>query len=556
MTTAAEEVKKAGTKLLGRDFGPTGKGYWEAAWQRNYDNALAANPGDAAAAAAAATAGIERDIGLNTEAKVYAAHGVARKDYEGATKADGSTYDMDDIDKTADWFTTRTYTADDDNEYARGTRDVDWASKLNTGNLAGYLKNQNYQYGTLQGNTVGQEGNEWFGYEKTGAIDHYMSPEGGNYSFQDASDIADAKIAKDIAAHETHKNFIRYGSVGYGGQLDIKTAQEANVDTISSDPGSNITSTYLNFDPDAMAALKAGGLYAGTGFTSGVDDDGSLVTTGSQKFAPYYIDDDGNFVSNIPDDYTGDLITDTAASQFTYVEDPSAPGGYRITANPDLKLSQIVAGEASETGDQGTVVSGYIGARGNKTFEIPSGVGNVDASRFTLADNDPNKLTLSQWVENPGNYTVNDAGEIDYSYKNQGFNVVNGELVWQPGTLQGGTATGLGLKQGENLIVKQGDGREVKLIGGEVVTTTNNTSNTSNTTNNEYIKNFYGGGGGGGKTIIATPPPPSKTAKMQQIKEPTKLVTQAPKRDQYNKIRTKGPTTIPGAGGGLSIPVG
>ena len=221
----------------------------------------------------------------------------------------------------------------------------------------------------------------------------------------------------------------------------------------------------------------------------------------------------------------------------------------------DLKLSKIVAGEASETGDQGTVVSGYIGARGNKTFEIPSGARNVDASRFTLAANDPNKLTLSQWVENPGNYTVNDAGDIDYSYKNQGFNVVNGELVWQPGTLQGGTATGLGLKQGENLIVKQGDGREVKLIGGEVVTTTNNSS-TSNTTNNEYIKNFYGGGGGGGKTIIATPPPPSKTAKMQQIKEPTKLVTQAPKRDQYNKIRTKGPTTIPGAGGGLSIPVG
>ena len=53
-------------------------------------------------------------------------------------------------------------------------------------------------YGELQGNTVGQEGLEWWGYQKTQAIDHYMSDAGGNYSFDTASKLADASVAKDI----------------------------------------------------------------------------------------------------------------------------------------------------------------------------------------------------------------------------------------------------------------------------------------------------------------------------------------------------------------------
>tara|TARA_Y100001973_G_C5187680_1_gene328920 strand:- start:555 stop:2213 length:1659 start_codon:yes stop_codon:yes gene_type:complete len=552
MTTAAEAVKAAGKKLLGRDFGATGQAYWENDWNAAYAAAKAGGASDAAAAAAA-TGTIENSIGAHSEAKTFAKYGIAKTAYEG-------TDTFADVDKVADWYTAGDYTSDA-NEWAGGTRDVDWATKLNTGNLEGFLKNQNYQYGTLQGNTVGQEGNEWWGYQKNLAIDHLMSDEGGNYSFATASKIADADVAADIARNSGHENFIKYGSIGYGNPLEIKTAKEANVDSIASDEAFGIDEVYLNFDPDAMAALKAGGLYEGSGFISGTDEDGNLFTKGAKAYNPYYIDDDGNVVTGdaIADDYSGDLITDDSASGFTYKADSSVPGGYRIIADSDKKLSKIVAGEESATGSEGTVVSGYMDDRGNKTFEIPTNVTNVDASRF--AKGAANKLDLSTWAENPANAAAVAAG--DFSYKNIGAGLVNinGQLTHVGTTKQGGDDTNLGLNKGETITIIDDTGKTVGLTGGEHVTNTY-TTNTSNLTENIHnitegaTNYYYGMGGGGNKTIIATPPPPSKTAKEQQIKEPTRIINQAPKRDQYNKIRGRGPTQIPGAGGGLSIPVG
>ena len=553
MSTAANTaVKAAYQNLLGRDkIGQTGLTYWENQYDSVYQNALAQNK-TAAEAAAAATASIESDIGASAEAKTFSKYGIAKTAIEGVA---GSGYDT--IDETAGWYETN-FTADDPNEYGTGTRDADWASKLSTSNLENYLDTQNYQYGIMQGNTVGQEGNEWWGYQKTGAIDYYMSDAGGNYSFDTASKLADASVAKDIALSSGHENFKKYGSIGYGNTLDIKTAKEGNVSSIPSDEAFGIDQVYLKFNQKAMDELKAGGLYAGTGFTSGTDDAGNLVTSGAKKFNPYYIDDDGNVVTGdaIADDYSGNLITADSASGFSYVPDPSAPGGYRIIANPELELAKVVAGESSATGSDGTVVSGYMNDKGKKTFQIPSTVTNVDASKFTLPANDPNKLNLAKWVENPANAAAVAAG--DYSYKNAGAGLVNvnGTLVHVGSTKVGGDDTNLGLNQGETLEIVQDDGKTVGLTGGQHVTNTTNTTNTVNegaTTNNMYR---YYGMGGGGKTIIATPPPPSKTAKDQQIKEPTRIINQAPKRDQYNKIRSRGPTQIPGAGGGLSIPVG
>jgi hypothetical protein len=387
-----------------------------------------------------------------------------------------------------------------------------------------------------------------------------MSDAGGNYSFDTASKMADAGIARDIARGSGHENFIKYGSIGYGQTLDTKTAKEANVDSIPSDEAFGIDQVYLNFNQQAMDELKAGGLYAGSGFTSGVDDAGNLITSGAKKFNPYYIDDDGNVVTGdaIADDYSGNLITDESASGFSYVPDSSAPGGYRIIANPELELAKVVAGESSATGSDGTVVSGYMDDRGKKTFQIPSTVNNVDASQFTLPANDPNKLNLSTWVENPANAAAVAAG--DYSYKNTGAGLVdiNGQLHHVGTTPQGGEDTNLGLNDNETLEIVQDNGKTTTLTGGSNVTNTTNTTNTTNLTEGATTNNMYRyyGMGGGGKTIIATPPPPSKTAKDQQIKEPTRIINQAPKRDQYNKIRSRGPTQIPGAGGGLSIPVG
>ena len=551
MATATDAVSAAYQRLLGRDkIGQTGRTYWENQWNSVYQNAKNNQGLSEADAIAAATANIEADIGASAEAKTFAKYGIAKTAIEGY---EGSGYDT--IDETADWFASGAYTADDVNEYALGTRDVDWASKLNTGNLENYLDNQNYQYGILQGNTVGQEGNEWWGYQKTQGIDYYMSDAGGNYSFETASKLADAGIQRDISLGSGHKNFLKYGSIGYGQTLDIKTANEENVDAIPSDEAFGIDQVYLNFNQKAMDELKAGQHHAGTGFTSGTDDAGNLVTSGAQKFNPYYLDDDGNVVTGdaIADDYSGNLITDESASGFSYVPDSSAPGGYRIIANPELELAKVVAGESSAIGSDGTVVSGYMDDRGKKTFEIPANVTNVDASQFTLPANDPNKLNLSTWVENPANAGAVEAG--DYSYKNTGAGLVDidGQLHFVGTTNQGGNATNLGLNDNETLEIVQNNGKTTTLTGGSTVTNTTNTVNEGATTNNMYR---YYGMGGGGKTIIATPPPPSKTAKDQQIKEPTRIINQAPKRDQYNKIRSRGPTQIPGAGGGLSIPVG
>ena len=550
-SAVADAVNRTYKSLLNRSAGTDGLKYWVDQIEKDKQAAMAGGMSEEQALATA-TAKMESDIGASNEAKVYADTGIARKAIQG-------TESFNTVDDTPDWYTAGTYTDDDVNEFASGTRDEDWATKLDSGNLAGFLSDQNYQYGTLQGNTVGQEGNEWWGYQKNLAIDHYMSDAGGNYSFDTARQLADANVAADIARNSGHENFVKYGSIGYGNTLDIQTAKEANVSAIPSDEAFGINQVNLNFDPRAMEALK-GGLWGGT-----TDDAGNLITTGSKMLDPYYIDDDGNVVTGdaIADDYDGDLITDDPASKFRYVPDPSAPGGYRITADPGLELSKVISGESSAVGSDGTVVSGYMDDRGSKTFQIPTNVTNVDSSRFSLAADDPNKLTLSQWVENPANKAAVEAG--DFSYKNTGAGLVSldGQVYGQGTVKEGGEDTNIGLKNNETLAIVQDDGRTANLTGGSYVTnTTTNTSNTTNTTNNQITEGannyYYGSGGGGNKTIIATPPPASKTAKMQQRIDPIRVNAQAAKRNQYNtmKIRAKSPAQIPGTGGSLNIPVG
>ena len=550
-SAVADAVNRTYKSLLNRSAGTDGLKYWVDQIEKDKQAAMAGGMSEEQALATA-TAKMESDIGASNEAKVYADTGIARKAIQG-------TESFNTVDDTPDWYTAGTYTDDDINEFASGTRDEDWATKLDSGNLAGFLSDQNYQYGTLQGNTVGQEGNEWWGYQKNLAIDHYMSDAGGNYSFDTARQLADANVAADIARNSGHENFVKYGSIGYGNTLDIQTAKEANVSAIPSDEAFGINQVNLNFDPRAMEALK-GGLWGGT-----TDDAGNLITTGSKMLDPYYIDDDGNVVTGdaIADDYDGDLITDDPASKFRYVPDPSAPGGYRITADPGLELSKVISGESSAVGSDGTVVSGYMDDRGSKTFQIPTNVTNVDSSRFSLAADDPNKLTLSQWVENPANKAAVEAG--DFSYKNTGAGLVSldGQVYGQGTVKEGGEDTNIGLKNNETLAIVQDDGRTANLTGGSYVTnTTTNTSNTTNTTNNQITEGannyYYGSGGGGNKTIIATPPPASKTAKMQQRIDPIRVNAQAAKRNQYNtmKIRAKSPAQIPGTGGSLNIPVG
>ena len=433
MTTATDAVKAAYQKLLGRDkIGQTGQTYWEKQWNTVYQNAKNNQGLSEADAVAAATANIETDIGASAEAKGYAKYGIAKTAIEGYA---GSGYET--IDETADWYETN-FTADDPNEYAEG-RDVNWASKLSTSNLENYLDTLNYQYGQLQGNTVGQEGSEWWGYQKTGAIDYYMSDEGGNYSFATASKMADAGIAQDIAQSTSAANYKKFGTVGYGNPLEIKTGVDDDGDAITE-------KKWLNLDP--ATNLNPTGTKASIVYQT--DEDGELV-----------LDGDGN---PIPTGETGTPYS------WQYVPDATAPGGYRITPVPyDTGGGTSTAGHDHYMANY-QLDGAFVGGGGPNPFTIPTGVENVDASQFTLPANDPNKLTLAQWAETKAGKSSIAAD--DYSIKNKWFIDTNKDGILESSEDTSDvidhstTDSNLGLGEGETYEVDWGDGHKTFLSGG------------------------------------------------------------------------------------------
>ena len=423
MATASEAVDAAYSTYLNRSAGATGKAYWVNQWENDYQKAIDAGK-SAAEAEAAATAATNKHIGGSTEGKVYAKTGITKTAIEG-------TAAYDTIDDAADWYTTN-FTADDPNEYATGTRDEDWSTKLSSSNLENYAQGLNKMYGEYQGNTVGQEGLEWWGYQKTQAIDHYMSDAGGNYSFDTASKLADFSVSEDIKRSTGHQNYKKFGSIGYGNPLEIKTGVDSDGDITTEE-------VYLNLDPAT-----------------------NLNPTGTKQATQYQIDADGEFVL---DDDGNKIATGNTATPYSwqYVADATAPGGYRITP------------VSFDTGAGGSVVGhnyhmdNYVSDHGNKkTFQYPTtGLQNVDASQFTLAASDPNKLNIAQWAETPGGKAA--IANNQFGIKNQGFTVVDGKLMWtDSGVDHTTTDTNLGLAPGQKVPINWGGGYVTDLSGGPV----------------------------------------------------------------------------------------
>ena len=423
MATASEAVDAAYQKYLNRPAGATGKDYWVKTWEADYQKAIDNNM-TPAQAEAAATAATNKHIGASTEGKVYAKTGITKTAIEG-------TAGYGTIDDTADWYTS-TSTADDPNEFASGMRDEDWSAKLNTTNLENYTQGLNKMYGELQGNTVGQEGLEWWGYTKTQGIEHYMSDAGGNYSFDTASKLADFDIESDIKLNTGHQNYKKFGTIGYGNALNIKTGVDDHGDI-------TYEKKYLNLDPAT-----------------------NLNPTGTKTATQYQIDADGEFVV---DDDGNKIATGNTATPYSwqYVPDATAPGGYKITP------------VSFDTGVGGSVVGhnyhmdNYISDHGGKkTFQYPTtGLQNVDASQFTLAANDPNKLSIAQWAETPAGKADIAAGS--FIHKNQGFTVVDGKLVHTPDGIDHTTTdSNLGLAPGQKVPINWGGGYVTDLSGGPV----------------------------------------------------------------------------------------
>ena len=488
MATASEAVDAAYQKYLNRSAGPSGKDYWVKTWESDYQKAIDAGQ-SAAQAEAAATAATNKHIESSTEGKVYAKTGITKTVYQG-------TEDFGSVDDTADWYTS-TSTADDPNEFGSGMRDEDWSSKLNTTNLENYTQGFNKMYGELQGNTLGQEGLEWWGYEKTQGIEHYMSDAGGNYSFDTASKLADFSVSENIKANTGHQNYKKFGTIGYGNALNIKTGVDDHGDI-------TYEKKYLNLDPAT-----------------------NLNPTGTKTATQYQIDADGEFVV---DDDGNKIATGNTATPYSwqYVPDATAPGGYKITP------------VSFDTGVGGSVVGhnyhmdNYISDHGGKkTFQYPTtGLQNVDASQFTLAANDPNKLSIAQWAETPAGKADIAAGS--FIHKNKNFKVVDGKLVHTPSgvdhTIQD---TNLGLGIGEEVPINWGGGYVTTLSGAPIPAGYTPPKPPIQTT----------GGAGGGNTIINLDQSQKSTTaadKAQKLQDRSQASGEGRKGYTTNKYKPSG----------------
>ena len=428
MATSAA-IQDIGQSLLNRDFGADGLAYWSAEYDKAQADAIAAGKTPEQAAAIANTA-VRRNVARSSEAK-----GVAG---------------------VPDWFQHQ------DHDVALGVRTEDWSNKLQTSNLENYLDHQNYSYGMLQGNTVGQEGSEWWGYQTTQDIQSHLAQ---GKSFEEAYKAATDQVTSDISANTGHQNYKKFGTIGYGNPLEIKVGVDADGDLITEE-------RYLNLHEKAIA-------------------DGNILNpTGTKTATQYELDDEGNIKL---DDDGNPVSTGNTATPYSwqYVPDSTAPGGYRITAVPFNTGSQT-----STTGHDfhmanyqkdGPVLPGGGGAN---PFIIPTGVQNVDASQFTLGANDPNKLNLAQWAETPVGQLSIEQG--DYTAKNKWFQTGGDGTLYStaPAIDHSTTDSNLGLKAGETTNIDWGGGWQTTLSGGP------------KTSNYVPPKPVMTGGAGGGNTII------------------------------------------------------
>jgi len=431
-----DAINAIGQSLLDRDFGESGLAYWAEEYEAAEAEALAAGKTPRQAAQIADTA-VRRNVARSSEAK-----GVAG---------------------VPDWFQHQ------DHDVGLGIRPENWADSLQTSNLENYLDHQNYQYGMLQGNTVGQEGNEWWGYQTTQDIQSHLAQ---GKSWDEAYEAATQKVDRDIRANTGYQNYTEFGSIGYGNPLEISMGVDGDGNLITEE-------RYLNLHPKAIAdgnILNPTGTRTATQYE--LDDDGNIK-----------LDDDGNQVVATDDD--GNPITGTPYS-WQYVPDSTAPGGYRITAVPFNTGTQT-----STTGHDfhmanyeldGPVLPGGGGAN---PFTIPTGVQNVDANQFTLGANDPNKLNLAQWAETPvGQLSI---AQGDYTAKNKWFQAgPDGNLYNTAAAIDHSTTdSNLGLAAGETANIDWGEGWQTVVTGGP---------KTSNYV--PPIQQQTMGGAGGGNTII------------------------------------------------------
>ena len=443
MASSSAAVNSVFNKLLGRDAGTEGQAYWSGEWEKAKAAAIAGGK-SAADAEASATASISKNVGRSSEAFDY---------IQGESDLATTPYDSSAMG-IPDWFKFQ------DENVNLGVRLEDWATDLQTSNLENYLDHQNYSYGMLQGNTVGQEGSEWWGYQTTQDIQSHLAQ---GKSFEDAYKLATDQVTSDISANTGHQNYKKFGTIGYGNPLEINMGVDGDGDLITEE-------RYLNLHSKAIA-------------------DGMGLGGGSKTATQYELDDDGNF--KLDDD--GNKIATGATgnpNQWNYVPDDSAPGGYRIEAvGFDTGAGLSTVGHDYHMANY-QKDGAFQGGGGANPFTIPTGVQNVDATQFTSGGAD--KLDLATWAETPAGKLAIEAGNFDI--KNKWFQTgADGNLQFVPSGIDHSTTdSNLGLEAGQMEEINWGGGYVTNLSGGPSPT--------------KFVppaqQQTMGGAGGGGNTII------------------------------------------------------
>ena len=388
MATGAEAVSASFNKYLKRDPGQTGLDYWAPEWEENKQKGIDSGMSEEQAEAQA-TALLDKNLGLSDER-----HGLISSD----------DYDRSELG-IPDEFTFHEEKSD-----RKKRRSEDWAKDVVSTNAELYISDLNDQYGLQQGNVIGQEGLDWWSWQLTQNTQSNLA-QGDDYDT--AYSKAMATVERDISKNRDAINYEKYGSVGYGSPLEISTGV--------TDHGVHTTEkAYLNLSP--LTNLNPTGTLTAQGYE--LDEDGA-----------FKVDDDGNYIP------TGDPST---PFEWKYVEDATAPGGYRI--EPVAFTTGSVAGQKQ-------IMDRYHGSLGehDKTF-IYTPYENIDASGFTDGTYD-----YASWKDTPAGREAIAAG--DYSIKNKTFQSRDGYLYNTPDNFDHTKYdSNLGLGPNERLKVDWGGG--------------------------------------------------------------------------------------------------
>tara|TARA_R100001443_G_scaffold21702_1_gene33943 strand:- start:442 stop:2037 length:1596 start_codon:yes stop_codon:yes gene_type:complete len=503
MATGTSQINTIFQDLLGRPAGSTGLDYWGNEWETVKQNAIAAGS-STEAAEAAATAQVRANVGRSDEAFEY---------ISGTSDLATTAYDAAAAG-VPDWFEFH-----DDNIAIDSSRPGDWAGDVSSTNVGNYLDDLNYLYGGMQGNVIGREGADWWGYQMTQNIQSGLA---SGLSYADAHANAMDTVRRDIGFNTGHQNYEKYGSIGYGNPIDVTTDSEGNT-----------VDTYLNLSQRA------------------IDEFGILDHTGTKTAQQYEqvprLNEDGTYVYDEDDrivyDDGAQINQSNAPFRWEMIEDARFPGGYRIQPvgfNPSTGQSgptgypnddSIYNNPNLTIAAQDFIRSNYINDRNRPTFQqggldIPTGLTNVGASNFATGGG----MDYRSWAMTPAGRAAIARG--DYTIPNQNMYVMpDGNLSpYRP--LDHSIADyNLGLGIGDNVDVDLGEGWRTTFKGPPRAYSGGGGAPREPKENGQNAMMM----GAGDTNVYIDMGQKSKTAKDQQIKDTSRITAQAPNRKTYQK---------------------